>query len=201
MKTPSILNNRKGFSLVELMVVVAIIGILAVIGIPQYQKFMSKARQAEAKTHLNSIFQGEASFFTEYNSYTNNLRAIGAGAVGQALRYNAGFVQLAAACAPALPAGAPAFAGAGDNDLLAIDLALPAAQAGQAVWAYEATLGDPPAALTTCAAVSGVAAAYIAGAWGNPTNNNGILPNNATNMGDQFTINQNRLLSYTAIGM
>lgn len=197
MKTPNVLKNQKGFSLVELMVVVAIIGILAVIGIPQYQKFMSKARQAEAKTHLNAIFQGEASYFTEYNSYTNNLRAIGAAAVGQALRYNAGFVQVAAACLPAAPAGAPPYAGAADNDLVAIDAALPAAQAGLAVWSY-AVLNDPPAATTTCATAN---ASYTAAAWGNPTNNNGLAPNNADNNLDRFTIQENRLLTHISIGM
>ena len=41
--------NNKAFSMIELMVVVAIIGVLSAIGIPEYSKFQSKARQSEAK--------------------------------------------------------------------------------------------------------------------------------------------------------
>ena len=40
-------RSRAGFSLVELMIVVAIIGMLAAVGIPQYAKFQAKARQSE----------------------------------------------------------------------------------------------------------------------------------------------------------
>lgn len=191
-------KNNRGFSLVELMVVVAIIGILAVIGIPQYQKFMAKARQAEAKTHLNGIFQGEASFFTEYNQYTPNLRAIGAGAVGTQLRYNAGFT-IVACTAYTVANGAPALPGAADNDIrsIAITDALPTTWAPNAPAAAAAS---DTAVATLCDATPGVQV-FTAAAWGNPTNANGVAPNNANNNADVFTINNNRLLSQATIGM
>ena len=42
-------RNRQGFSLTELMIVVAIIGILAVIAIPNFLKYQARAKQSEAK--------------------------------------------------------------------------------------------------------------------------------------------------------
>jgi prepilin-type N-terminal cleavage/methylation domain-containing protein len=191
-------KNNRGFSLVELMVVVAIIGILAVIGIPQYQKFMAKARQAEAKTHLNGIFQGEASFFTEYNQYTPNLRAIGTGAVGTQLRYNAGFTIIA--CTAYTQAnGAPALPTVADNDIRSIAATdgLPTTWAANAPIA--AAAGDTGIA-SACDSTVG-AQVFTAAAWGNPTNANGVAPNNANNNGDVFSITNNRLLSQVAIGM
>ncbi len=65
-------NNKAGFSLVELMVVVAIIGILASIAVPNFQRFQSKARQAEAKTQLGGIYTAQKTFFGEYTLFHPN---------------------------------------------------------------------------------------------------------------------------------
>lgn len=82
--------NNKGFSLVELMVVVAIIGILASVAIPSVNKYMAKARQSEAKTNLGSLYTAEKAFFAEYNVYDSRFSAIGFAPEGK-LRYNVGF--------------------------------------------------------------------------------------------------------------
>ncbi len=54
-----ILNRRnRGFTLIELMIVVAIIGILAAIAIPNFIRFQARARQSEVNTNLKSLFTG-----------------------------------------------------------------------------------------------------------------------------------------------
>ena len=63
------LRGKKGFTLIELMIVVAIIGILAAIAIPNFLKFQAKSKQSEAKTNLGAIFTGQVSFFGEQNAY------------------------------------------------------------------------------------------------------------------------------------
>ncbi|MEE2959829.1 MAG: prepilin-type N-terminal cleavage/methylation domain-containing protein [Myxococcota bacterium] len=60
---------EKGFTLIELMIVVAIIGILAAIAIPNFSRFQSRTKQAEVKTNLKSIFTAKNSQFTERRSY------------------------------------------------------------------------------------------------------------------------------------
>ena len=63
------LRNRKGFTLIELMIVVAIIGILAAIAIPNFLKFQAKSKQSEAKTNLKAVFTAQTSYFGENNQY------------------------------------------------------------------------------------------------------------------------------------
>jgi len=63
------IRNKKGFTLIELMIVVAIIGILAAIAIPNFLKFQAKSKQSEAKTNLKAVLTAETSYFGEYNQY------------------------------------------------------------------------------------------------------------------------------------
>lgn len=63
------LHDNKGFTLIELMIVVAIIGILAAIAIPNFLKYQAKSKQSEAKTNLKGIFTSETAYFSEANSY------------------------------------------------------------------------------------------------------------------------------------
>jgi len=60
---------RKGFTLIELMVVVAVIGILAVIALTNYLKVQAKSKQTEAKTNFGAICSAQLSYFGEKNAY------------------------------------------------------------------------------------------------------------------------------------
>jgi type IV pilus assembly protein PilA len=66
------MRNRKGFTLVELMIVVAIIGILAAIAIPNFLQFRMKAKTSEAKSNLGAIRTTEVAYFAEWNFYVAN---------------------------------------------------------------------------------------------------------------------------------
>ena len=66
------IRNRKGFTLVELMIVVAIIGILAAIAIPNFLQFRLKAKTSEAKSNLGAIRSTEVAYFAEWNFYIGN---------------------------------------------------------------------------------------------------------------------------------
>ena len=56
---------QKGFTLIELMIVVAIIGILAAIAIPNFMRFQARARQSEAKVNLKGAFTATKSRLAE----------------------------------------------------------------------------------------------------------------------------------------
>ncbi len=110
------LQPQVGFSLIELMVAVAIIGILAAIAIPNYQAFQRRARQAEARTMLSGIFTAEKSFIAEWGAGTTDLQGIGFYPEGQ-LGYIAGFDEdsVQVGTAPICNDGTPGGAGPGNS--------------------------------------------------------------------------------------
>lgn len=85
-----VMNNAKGFSLIELMIVVAIIGILAAIAVPSFQRFQAKARQSEAKTLLSGLYTAEKTYKMEWGIYFGDFRNIGFDPNGN-LRFRVGF--------------------------------------------------------------------------------------------------------------
>ena len=72
-----ILRNESGFTLIELMVVVAIIGVLSAIAVPNFKKYQAKAKQSEAKIQLAAIYTIEVGAMADYDSYASCLIDLG----------------------------------------------------------------------------------------------------------------------------
>lgn len=69
--------NHRGFTLVELLVVIIIIGILASLAIPRFARQTDKAMETEAKLMLSQIQKLQSVYHLEHKSYSNSLDAIG----------------------------------------------------------------------------------------------------------------------------
>ena len=73
------IKNAKGFTLIELMIVVAILGILAAIAIPALSKYMRRAKTSEARTQLAKMFDATVAHFQEERVQRGDVALIGQG--------------------------------------------------------------------------------------------------------------------------
>ena len=79
-------QNQKGFTLIELMIVVVIIGILAAIAIPNYRAYLANARRSEVKVNLAAIHKSEIAFHVA-NGRFSGFSEIGWGITGASQRF------------------------------------------------------------------------------------------------------------------
>jgi type IV pilus assembly protein PilE len=71
------IRRKGGFTLIELMIVVAIIAILAAIAVPWWGRYTYRARRADGQKVLMHVAQAEERYFTDYNKYTDSPTDLG----------------------------------------------------------------------------------------------------------------------------
>ncbi len=69
-------RQSRGFTLIELMVVVVIVGILAAIAYPSYSAAVKRSRRADAAALLTSVMQAQERYRSNRNAYTDDLAAL-----------------------------------------------------------------------------------------------------------------------------
>jgi len=69
MKNKATAARRGGFSIIEIMIAMAIIGVLATIAIPKYAVYQLKTKSAEAKTNLGGIRTSQEAYYSEYGAF------------------------------------------------------------------------------------------------------------------------------------
>jgi type IV pilus assembly protein PilA len=192
------------------MIVVAIIGILASIAIPNYQKYQAKARTSEGKIQLAAAYTAQKSFYIEYSSYTGCLAAagyapdLGTTSANAAQRfYSTGFNTASAGstCGPTAGTACEASWSNGNPTCTAdVDGSTtggPPAKPNGTYWsankvAYpSSTL--PGANAANLPNTSATSTTFTLGAAGN------INPTTST-IYDQWTINEGKVVSQTTVG-
>ena len=108
-------RTQQGFTLMELIVAMVIVGMLAAIAIPSYSAYVLKSHRTEAKSALLDAASLEERFFSTSNSYSRNPSDLGYGAVPIPFPVGAGYYNItniavvpAVAPGPLTPSGTPA---------------------------------------------------------------------------------------------
>lgn len=157
--------SNDGFTLVELMVVVSIIGILSAVAIPNFKSYQAKSKTSEAKLQLASMYSAETALQSDYDAFATCLGYAGYSAPTRGNYYSLGF--------PAANAVADLLV---DNAANSTACATDSGNSGFGVDAFRKVAGH----ILTVANLSVIAGSYIdAGV------NNGISDKTTIGVGDK----------------
>lgn len=189
------MKKHDGFTLVELMIVVAIIGVLSAVAVPNFKKYQAKAKTSEAKVQLAAAYTAQQSFYGDFNTYHTCLSFMGYDPSTEAASryYTMGFgtglttsgaggpdaVAASNGAGAGCPTGVPAGSFFVGGRLVSGDAAQP-------------TQGELQTMAVTAISASGDA--FTIGAAGT------ISPDFVNALGSTFTINENKLLSIVRNG-
>jgi type IV pilus assembly protein PilE len=95
-------KTTKGFTLIEILIVVAILGVLAAIAIPSYQGSVRVSRRAEAKSTLLQVASDQERLYSNSNTYSTNAQPLAAPPVATRTSEFGWYVITVAACAPGI---------------------------------------------------------------------------------------------------
>lgn len=182
-------GKDQGFTLVELMVVVAIIGLLAAVAVPNFKKYQAKSRTSEAKLQLSALYTAETAALVDFDSYGTCLQVLGYDPDPEKINryYAIGFDKVSALANGIIVA-------AGEKNCFTAVGAIYAFSAGKKIipaMAYPASYGDiGPANLVSAEgdAFTAEALGYVSAAQTTSAN------------GDRWTINNNKKMVHTQIG-
>ena len=98
------MSKQQGFTLIELMIAVAIAGILAVLAVPSYQSFIVRGNRAAAQAFMMDVASREKQYLLDARSYTNDLAilyGVAASAIPPEVSRNYASIAIAVSATPA----------------------------------------------------------------------------------------------------